>query len=283
MRRGLGRGASWRDMESYSTRIERDYGSGNLQVAYAYGYNSDGVRVWKRDGLAGREYRYVCRIGCGSVPMRVYSRAIGGESWNTLEEYVAGLSSVWYRTGAESAQDYGWLAGHWLSGLTPPPAGAMLYQDWFGVRVGGTFESTDESAYLPKYLEEVRDLPYLYIGESEYVPMGIGVGACVVACACGAFCLYYLLSCISDCQRSMNPFECARVCLESLPGWVQFLCGACLSACLFCIQRNLCRPSVIVDCTLHCLGRGLIGYCVFGKCVCLPIRFFPRPIPKPIL
>ncbi|BCW97066.1 MAG: hypothetical protein KatS3mg018_2548 [Fimbriimonadales bacterium] len=35
--------------------------------------------------------------------MRVYSRAIGGESWNTLEEYVAGLSSVWYRTGAESA------------------------------------------------------------------------------------------------------------------------------------------------------------------------------------
>ncbi|MEJ5384245.1 MAG: hypothetical protein WHS44_05115 [Fimbriimonadales bacterium] len=61
------------------------------------------MRVWKRDGLAQQEYRYVCRIGCGSVPMRVYSRAIGGESWNTLEEYVAGLSSVWYRTGAESA------------------------------------------------------------------------------------------------------------------------------------------------------------------------------------
>jgi len=52
-------------------RIERDYGGGDVQVAYAYGYNSDGVRVWKRDVLAGQEYRYLCRIECGGMPMRV--------------------------------------------------------------------------------------------------------------------------------------------------------------------------------------------------------------------
>lgn len=36
------------DEEGRLTRIERDYGSGNLQMAYEYGYNSEGVRVWKR-------------------------------------------------------------------------------------------------------------------------------------------------------------------------------------------------------------------------------------------
>jgi hypothetical protein len=59
------------DEEGRLVRIERDYGSGDVQVAYEYGYNSDGVRVWKRDGLAGQEYRYLCRIGCGGTPMRV--------------------------------------------------------------------------------------------------------------------------------------------------------------------------------------------------------------------
>jgi len=62
-------------------KIQRDYGGDNLRLAYEYGYNSDGVRVWRRDYLAGQEYRYVCRIGCGGVPMRVYSRAMGSGSW----------------------------------------------------------------------------------------------------------------------------------------------------------------------------------------------------------
>jgi len=84
------------DEEGRLTRIERDYGNGNLQVAYEYGYNSDGVRVWKRDVPAGQEYRYVCRIGCGGVPMRVYSRAIGSEGWDTLEAYVEAGRVLFY-------------------------------------------------------------------------------------------------------------------------------------------------------------------------------------------
>jgi len=59
------------DEEGRLTKIERDYGSGDVQLAYEYGYNSDGVWVWKRDGLAGQEYRYLCRIECGGTPMRV--------------------------------------------------------------------------------------------------------------------------------------------------------------------------------------------------------------------
>jgi hypothetical protein len=39
------------DEEERLVKIERDYGSGGAQVAYEYGYNSDGARVWKRDVL----------------------------------------------------------------------------------------------------------------------------------------------------------------------------------------------------------------------------------------
>ena len=64
------------DEEGRLVKIERDYGDGNLQVAYEYGYTGNGVRVWKRDYLNQQEYRYLCRIGCGDVPMRVYNLSL---------------------------------------------------------------------------------------------------------------------------------------------------------------------------------------------------------------
>ena len=39
------------DEEGRLVKIERDYGSGDVQLAYEYGYNSDGVWVWKQDVL----------------------------------------------------------------------------------------------------------------------------------------------------------------------------------------------------------------------------------------
>ena len=77
--------ARWEEPNSYArvfgydekgrlVKVERDYGSGDVQVAYEYGYNSDGVWVWQRDVLNGQEYRSigmcvvsgvaVCRCGC---------------------------------------------------------------------------------------------------------------------------------------------------------------------------------------------------------------------------
>jgi len=75
------------DEEGRLTNIERDYGSGGVQVAYEYGYNSDGARVWQLDVRNGQEYRYVCRIGCGGVPMQVYDRPTSG-----------GVGRVWRTT-----------------------------------------------------------------------------------------------------------------------------------------------------------------------------------------
>ena len=78
---------------------ERDYGDGSLQVAYVYGYNGNGIRVWKQDMLAQQEYRYVCRIGCGGVPMRVYDRALSGGSWGSAESYLPAENSILVQCG----------------------------------------------------------------------------------------------------------------------------------------------------------------------------------------
>ena len=83
-----------------------------------------------------QEYRYVCRIGCGSVPMRVYNRPTSGGSWNTLEEYMDAPTVRWYGAGANSYSDYSLLAGHWWSSLNSPPTGEMVYMDWSGTIVG---------------------------------------------------------------------------------------------------------------------------------------------------
>jgi len=84
------------DEEGWLVKIERDYGSGGVQVAYEYGYNSDGARVWKRDVLNEQEYRYVCRIGCGGVPMRVYNRAMDSGSWASVEDYLPAGNAMGY-------------------------------------------------------------------------------------------------------------------------------------------------------------------------------------------
>jgi hypothetical protein len=71
------------DEEGRLVKIERDYGSGGVQLAYEYGYNSDGVRVWKRDVLAGQEYRYVCRL-------RIYYRAVGERAFSVFYTMLVG-------------------------------------------------------------------------------------------------------------------------------------------------------------------------------------------------
>jgi len=114
------------------TKIERDYGSGNLELAYEYGYNSDGARVWKRDVLARQEYRYICRIGCGGVPMRVYNRAIGNESWVSVEDYLPAGNALGYNWNWQYRHTGGELL---MMGATGEPSG-YYPMDSIGVAVG---------------------------------------------------------------------------------------------------------------------------------------------------
>lgn len=108
------------DEEGRLVRIEQDHGGGDVRLAYEYGYNGDGVRVWKRDVLYEQEYRYVCRIGCGGVPMRVYNRTTGGTRWASVEDYLPAGHALGY--------DWNWRFGHsggelLMMGQTGEPSG----------------------------------------------------------------------------------------------------------------------------------------------------------------
>ena len=91
--------------------------------------------------------------------MRVSSKAIGSVSWNTLEEYVETPTAVWYGASTESFSDYPMVAGHWLSNLTPPAAGQMLYLDAFGVRVGGELGTVGQ----PHHAGQESEIPTMYL------------------------------------------------------------------------------------------------------------------------
>jgi hypothetical protein len=105
-----------------------------VQLAYEYGYNSDGVRVWKRDGLNGQEYRYVCRIGCGGVPMRVYNRAMSGGSWASVEDYLPAGNALGYNQNWQYRHSGGELL---MMGATGEPSG-YYPMDSNGLAVGQT-------------------------------------------------------------------------------------------------------------------------------------------------
>ncbi|MDW8052691.1 MAG: hypothetical protein RMJ83_09475 [Armatimonadota bacterium] len=84
------------DEEGRLTKVERDFGNGNLQVGYEYSYNSDGAKIWKRDSLSQKEFRYLCRIGCGGVPMRVYVKGIDEAIWTRTEDYLPAGKALGY-------------------------------------------------------------------------------------------------------------------------------------------------------------------------------------------
>ena len=192
------------DEEGRLVKIERDYGSGGVQVAYEYGYNSDGVRVWKRDYLAGQEYRYICRTGCGGVPMRVYSRAMSGGSWASVEDYLGTPTVIGYTRSEGTFGHYVWLSGHWLGDWTAG-GGWAYYQDQFGVEVGTMYIP----AALPKPAPE-------YLARDEEVLNDV--------CEVTGYIAIYALS-LQAYQKNQQPSEPKRPSTEDTPY------KKCLKAC----------------------------------------------------
>jgi YD repeat-containing protein len=141
------------DEEGRLVRIERDYGNGNLQLAYVYGYNSDGVRVWKQDVLSQQEYRYVCRIGCGGV-IRTYKRELNNLSLQS-ENYISTYSSVTYykEHKDESFVELRWIAGHMVF-ETKTLERLMIYKDRFGVQFSAFYQTAVPAKPVPPYYLE---------------------------------------------------------------------------------------------------------------------------------
>jgi len=147
-------------------KIERDYGSGGVQLAYEYGYKSDGARVWQRDVLKQQEYRYVCRIGCGGVPMRVYIREFADTGWLSLSSIHTYLLTM---LGGSQLRLMTRQIGSALSFMSMDSSRvpALVYRDSFGIPFGSTPEIPNPFFILPK------DYPSLWIPFFPSLPLPV--------------------------------------------------------------------------------------------------------------
>jgi hypothetical protein len=75
-------------------RIRRDYGGGNVQLAYEYGYGFDGGRRWRKDTVNGVWTRYPCGVACGAGDLVEQTSDLSGSQWTTSALYLQGISLV---------------------------------------------------------------------------------------------------------------------------------------------------------------------------------------------
>jgi hypothetical protein len=237
------------DEEGRLVRIERDYGGGDVQLAYEYGYNSDGVRVWKRDGLAGQEYRYICRIGCGGVPMRVYNRAMSGGSWASVEDYLPAGNALGYNQNWQYRHTGGELL---MMGATGEPSG---------------YYPTDGNELLVQNQPPVACVCYLASGLEVCAPLGYG------GCAggrCEEVSSAVFLMVFGGCLAGGNG---QGPCFENFyrsPNESYLICfGRCVAVCVPMAVGGRAAQRIIA-CALFCaIGCGITGggfKLCFGLC-----------------
>jgi len=82
------------DEEGRLIRIRRDYGGGNVQLAYEYAYGFDGGRRWRKDYINGVWTRYPCGVACGAGDLVEQQKPLDGGSWTTSALYLQGISLV---------------------------------------------------------------------------------------------------------------------------------------------------------------------------------------------
>lgn len=142
------------DEEGRLTKIERDYGTGDLQLAYVYGYNSDGARVWRQDALNQQEYRYVCRIGCGGIPMRVYGKLFSRARF-TLVDTVLSRGNL----TIHQVKDHHAVVIELVNSMFIMPLSTSQYQ----IFINDSFNISVGSIPYPFILLPPRDIPYPFI------------------------------------------------------------------------------------------------------------------------
>ncbi len=158
-----------------------------MHLAYAYGYNSDGVKVLERKYITSQhwlEYRFVgCGADCTRNSLSLYARErVGGQDsgWRRAEEYVPFPTGLMYRVPqSENEPSFTFVLSSIGNGyVVHYPDGQMIvsyHTDRDGVQVGGLA--------LPVCAEK-RDwtagcVPYPVVPAPEmppYVPPSVGWG-----------------------------------------------------------------------------------------------------------
>ena len=153
------------DEEGRLVKIERDYGSGGVQLAYEYGYSSDGARVWKREFLPRLllEYRWTCGTACKGLPMNLYKREIAVDyttSWFLSESYLITPTSVLYNDLIDVPNLSGHLIFHTASDIIH-----RYLTDLYGIQIHDNtlplciFKRDQDTGCIPYYIGE-EDISY---------------------------------------------------------------------------------------------------------------------------
>ena len=82
------------DEEQRLIRIRRDYGGGNVQVAYEYGYGYDGFRRWRKDYTANLWTRYPCTAASCAGDLVEQQGDLSGGNWVVSATYLKGVGLV---------------------------------------------------------------------------------------------------------------------------------------------------------------------------------------------
>ncbi len=81
------------DEEGRLVAVRRDHGSGNVELAYEFGYAADGGRRWRKDhtlapGDPTAWTWYPCGVGCSAGGLAELQKGLNGGSWTPVGLYL---------------------------------------------------------------------------------------------------------------------------------------------------------------------------------------------------
>ncbi|HSV72424.1 MAG TPA: DUF6531 domain-containing protein [Chthonomonadales bacterium] len=82
------------DEEGRLVRIGRDFGGGNVQLSFEYGYGYDGARRWRKDYTNNLWTRYPCGAASCAGELLEQTSPLSGGAWTTSAQILKGLSIV---------------------------------------------------------------------------------------------------------------------------------------------------------------------------------------------
>ncbi|NSW79231.1 MAG: RHS repeat protein, partial [Chthonomonadetes bacterium] len=252
------------DEEGRLIRIRRDFGNGDVQLAYEYGYGFDGGRRWRKDYVNGVWTRYPCGVACGAGDLVEQQKPLEGGSWTTSALYLQGISLVRRNSEWHHFDPFG------TAGVITNGSGQVVSNnlyDLFGVlryeqgsaqtpwRMRNLTQGDEELSW-----EEGRLLlvsRYLYVNSAlppyqeprncwvEYWTCMAGAAAVAAACFTGVG-LFFAL-CISACNALPVPFNviCQRTCIKKAASMAyacmllwSTMAGTCHGHYLECVRRG---------------------------------------------
>ena len=260
------------DEEQHLTGIAHDYGSGNVQLAYEYGYAADGGRRWQKDYVAGVWTWYPCGVACNAGELVEQTSDLTGSAWTTSALYLKSGSSCGAKLIRRNGEYHHFdIAGNLaiVTGNNASVLATRLYNT-FSVQqyTTGSVQTPWTSSVFKAGAEGLTIDRCFY-----YSNRGVGFS---VSCSRPPGIPIYL-NCLHDClNKLMGKLGVPEISLA---------CTATAACCFAAPESVVCCPAAAL-----CLGIDIsIALAVVGTCIAkcavdpvgpLPLLPVPRVLPQ---